>query len=65
MQLIVRFSGTARATGATNPSPEGHYEIMGRVCLSVRLSVCLSRACLELNRESLGCPKLARWKPIS
>ena len=32
----------------------GHYEMMGGVCLSVHLSVCLSVACLDLNREWKG-----------
>jgi len=39
--------------------------MIGGVCLSVRLSLCLV-ACLDLTRErkGLGSPKLTGWKPI-
>jgi len=41
----------------------GHYEMMGGVCVSLRLSV----ACLDLiqERKDLESPKLAGWKPIT
>jgi len=40
-----------------------HYEMMDGVCLSVRLSVCLSVTCLD--RKGLRSPKLARLQPMN
>jgi len=44
-----------------------NYRMMGAICLSVRLSVRLSVACLDLTRERKGLesPKLAGWKPTT